>query len=110
LITFPNKYDPILKYNNKIYKDLVPNIFYQNDFPEVFTFLGVFNGDPRMLQFMFIVGAFETMSIHGMPDETAAKLTETLPPIYKQVLDDPYNLYFKQDPLSVLGRLLFKKF
>lgn len=110
LITFPNKYDPILKYDNKIYRELVPNIFYQNDYPEIFTFLGIFNGDPRMLQFMLLVGAFETMSVNGMPAETAAKLTETLPVVYKQVLDDPYNVYFKQDPLSVLGRLLFKKF
>jgi hypothetical protein len=110
LITFPNKYDPICKYNNKIYKDLVPNIFYQNDFPEILTFLGIFNGDLKMLQFMFLIGAFETMSVNGVSEETAKTLTDTLPPVYKQVLDDPYNVYFKQDPLSVLGRLFFKKF
>lgn len=107
LITFPNKYDPICKYNNKIYKDLVPNIFYQNDFPEVFTFLGIFNGDSRMLQLMFLIGAFETMNVNGVSPETATTLTETLPVIYKQTLDDPYNIYYKQDPLSVLGRLFF---
>lgn len=107
LITFPNKYDPICKYNNKIYKDLVPNIFYQNDFPEIFTFLGIFNGDSRMLQLMFLIGAFETMNVHDVSSETATKLTETLPVIYKQTLDDPYNVYYKQDPLSVLGRLFF---
>ena len=110
LITFPNKYDPIFKYNNKIYKDLVPNIFYQNDFPEILTFLGVFNGDPRMLQLMFLIGAFETMSVNGIPDEISSKIADTLPVSYKQTLADPYNVYFKQDPLSVLGRLIFKKF
>lgn len=105
LITFPNKYDPICKYNNKIYKDLVPNIFYQNDFPEIFTFLGIFNGDSRMLQLMFLIGAFETMSVNGVSAEIATTLTEKLPVVYKQILDDPYNIYYKQDPLSVLGRL-----
>lgn len=108
LITFPNKYDPILKYNNKIYRDLVPDIFYQNDFPWVFTFLGIFNGDMRMLPLMFLIGAFETMSVRGIPAETADKLTETLPAVYKQALDDPYNVYFKRDPLSIFGRLIFK--
>jgi hypothetical protein len=110
LITFPNKYDPVCKYNNKIYKDLVPNIFYQNDFPEILTFLGAFNGDSRMLQLMFLIGAFETMSVHGMPDDIACKLADTLPSAYKQTLADPYNVYYKQDPLSILGRLLFRKF
>ena len=110
LITFPNKYDPICKYNNKIYRDLVPNIFYQNDFPEILTFLGIFNGDSRMLQLMFIIGAFETMSVLKISEETANTLTDTLPLVYKQTLNDPYNVYFKQDPLSILGRLLFKKF
>jgi hypothetical protein len=109
LITFPNKYDPVCKYNNKIYRDLVPNIFYQNDFPEILTFLGVFNGDTRMLQLMFLIGAFETMSINGMSDEIASKIADTLPEVYKQTLADPYNVYYKQDPLSVVGRLLFKK-
>ncbi len=110
LITFPNKYDPILKYNNKIYKDLVPNIFYQNDFPEIMTFLGIFNGDSRMLSLMFLIGAFETMNVHETSGEVADKLTDTLPTSYKQTLADPYSVYFKQDPLSVFGRILFKKF
>lgn len=109
LITFPNKYDPICKYNNKIYKNLIPNIFYQNDFPEILTFLGVFNGDSRMLQLMFLIGAFETMSAHEVPAEIADKITDTLPIVYKQTFADPYNVYFKQDPFSVLGRLLFRK-
>ena len=110
LITFPNKYNPIRKYNNKIYRDLVPNIFYQNDFPYILTFLGEFNGDPRMLQLMFLIGAFETMSAYGVSEETAATLTDKLPSSFKEALDDPYNVYFKLDPLSIFGRLLFMKF
>jgi hypothetical protein len=107
LITFPNKYNPICKYNNKIYKDLVPNIFYQNDFPELLKYVGIFNGDPRMLQLMFLIGAFETMSQYEIPDEQANKITDDLPVVYKQVLDDPYNVYYKTDPLSVLSRIIF---
>lgn len=108
LITFPNKYNPKCKYNNKIYKDLVPNIFYQNDFPELLTFLGVFNGDSRMLQLMFLIGALETMSVNNTPHYIVDKFTDTLPVIYKQTLDDPYNIYFKQDPLSILSRIIIK--
>lgn len=108
LITFPNKYNPICKYNNKIYKELIPNIFYQIDFPYLLTFTGVFNGDSRMLQLMFLIGAFETMSINKVPDEQANKLTDDLPVVYKETLDDPYNIYYKTDPLSVLSRLIFK--
>jgi hypothetical protein len=62
-----------------------------------------------MLQLMFLIGAFETMSINGMSDEIASKIADTLPEVYKQTLADPYNVYYKQDPLSVVGRLLFKK-
>jgi hypothetical protein len=107
LITFPNKFNPICKYNNKIYKELVPNIFYQNDFPELIKFVGLLNGDPRMLQLMFLIGAFETMSQYEIPDKQANKITDDLPVVYKQVLDDPYNVYYKTDPLSVLSRIIF---
>lgn len=105
LITFPNKYNPVCKYNNKIYKDLVPNIFFQNDFPYLFKFSGIFNGDSRMLQLMFLVGAFETMSVDKVSDEEANKIADDLPAVYKEALNDPYNVYFKMDPLSILSRL-----
>jgi hypothetical protein len=103
LIVFPNKYNPQCKYNNKIYKDLVPNIFLQTDFIETFT--GIFNGDSRMLQLMFLIGAFETMHVNNISQDIADTLTDTLPVVYTQTLDDPYNVYFKQDPLSILGRI-----
>jgi hypothetical protein len=107
LVTFPNKYDPILKYDNKIYRDLVPNMFYQIDYPTPLAFLGIFNGDSRMLQLMFLVGAFETLSVYGEPTETADTLTDTLTAVYKEALDNPYDIYFKKDPFSVISRLLF---
>lgn len=106
LITFPNRYDPICKYDNNIYKELVPNIFYQNDFQDVLTYLGIFNGDSRMLPLMFLIGAFETMSIHNVSPEIASKLTDDLPKIYNEALIDPYNVYYKNDVFTVLGRLI----
>lgn len=107
LITFPNKYNPICKYNNKIYKDLVPNIFYQNDFPYIFIFLGIFNGDPKMLSLMLLIGAFETMNQYKITDEQANKIIDNLPIQYKEAFNDPYNVYYKKDPLSILSRLIF---
>jgi len=107
LVTFPNKFNPICKYNNKIYKVLVPHIFFQNDFPYLFKFTGIFNGDSRMLQLMFLIGAFETMSIDKVSDEEANKIADDLPAVYKEVLNDPYNVYYKTDPFSVLSRLIF---
>ena len=105
LVTFPNKYNPIKKYNNKIYNDLVENIFYQRDFFMLIEFLGILNGDSRMLQLMFLVGAFETTYIMNTQIDTVNKITDGLPIVYKQTLSDPCNVYFKPSLLSIFSGL-----
>jgi hypothetical protein len=106
LIVFPNKFDPIRKYNNKIYNDLVPAIFLQNDFTTSLSFLGIFNGDERFITLFLLIGAFESMYINKIPYEDSDKLTSTLSNVYKEVLTNPYDIYFKRDPLSVISRLI----
>lgn len=106
LIVFPNKFDPIRKYNNKIYNDLVPAIFLQNDFNEFMTFSGIFNGDERFIHLFLLIGAFESMYINKIPYEDSEKLTSTLPNVYKEALTNPYDIYFKRDPLSVISRFI----
>jgi hypothetical protein len=59
---------------------------------------------------MLLIGAFETMNAYGISEQDATKITDNLPKIYKEALDDPYNIYFKLDPLSILGRLILTKF
>jgi hypothetical protein len=110
MIVLPNKYSPIRKYNNKIYNELVQDIFFQNDFSYILNFSGILNNDPRMIQLILLIGAFETMYIFNTPIETVNKLTDLLPVVYKQILDDPYNVYFKKDPLSILTRLFNTRF
>lgn len=85
-------------------------IFFQNDFSYILNFSGILNNDPRMTQLILLIGAFETMYIFNTPIETVNKLTDLLPVVYKQILDDPYNVYFKKDPLSILNRLVNTRF
>jgi len=107
LVTFPNKFDPVCKYNNKIYRDVVPYIFYQDDFRnDALSIPGILNGDSRMLQLIFLVGAFETFYLRKVNEETVKIFIDDLPTIYKEVLDNPYYIYFKTDPLSVLSRFV----
>ncbi len=61
-----------------------------------------------MLQLMFLIGAFETMSVNETSTEVSNKITDDLPKIYKETLADPYNVYYKKDPLSILSRIIFK--
>ncbi len=109
LITLANKYNPVCKYVNPIYVDVVPHMFYQNDFIGLSRFIGVFNGDARMPKFMVLLGAYETMSALGVSEEVASTLTDNLPPIYKETLDNAYEVYFGTGPTCVLCRLLAHK-
>jgi hypothetical protein len=106
LMTLPNKYNPVMKYNNKIYRELVRNIFVQNDFIPILRYIGIFNGDSRMLQFMFLLGAYETLYAMGGSEELAGTLTDTLPDVYREILDNPSSIYFKDDIVSSLNRFI----
>ncbi len=109
LITLPNKYNPVRKYKNPIYVDVVPHMFYQNDFINILQFIGLYNGDSRMSQYMFLLGVYETMYVLGVSEEVASRLTDTLPPIYKETLDNAYEVYFGTGPACILCQLLAKK-
>jgi hypothetical protein len=61
VITLPNKYNPVQKYKNPIYVDVVPHMFYHNDFIYLLQFTGVYNGDLRMSQYMFLLGAYKSL-------------------------------------------------
>lgn len=104
LIVVPNKYNPLRKYNNKIYNDVVPSMFFQCDFIEITRFIGFYSGDLRMNQFMFLLGAYETLHARGEKSEVADHITDALKPIYKETLDNAYNVYFKTDLISVIMR------
>jgi hypothetical protein len=106
LMTLPNKYNPIMKYDNKIYTELVRHIFVQNDFIPILRYIGIFNGDSRMLQFMFLLGAYETLYAMGGSEELAGTLIDNLPEVYREILDDPHCIYFKTDILSSLNRFI----
>lgn len=95
LMSLPNKFNPIRKYNNKIYKELIPYFFYQDDFNvELIKLSGILNFDSRTVYIFFLIGMFETLYIYKVNEETAKKYTYDLPEIFKEVLDDPYNIYF----------------
>jgi hypothetical protein len=59
-----------------------------------------------MNQFMFLLGAYETLYVRGESQETANHITDNLKPIYKETLDDAYNVYFKTDFISVIMRTI----
>lgn len=90
LITIPNKFDPVLKYDNKIYSELVPYLFFQNDFSNVVRYVGLYSEPFNKL--LLLLGVYETL--YALDDKTEYNsITNYLDASYDDVLKDPYYIY-----------------
>jgi hypothetical protein len=105
LIGLPNKYNPIEKFKNPLYTELVPLIHFEEDFNGLFSFTGYFqNNDVRYILSLF--GFYETLYNLGVSEKAVNKITKRLPKKYKQVLNRCLEIYFPSDFVSVIGQLL----
>jgi hypothetical protein len=91
IISIPNKYSPMCKYNNKIYTELVPYIFFENDFSFLTKFTGAYSNGTKKLVFLF--GLYETLYI--LDDNIKYQtVLDNLDESYKNTLNNPYHEYF----------------
>jgi len=91
IISIPNRYSPMCKYNNKIYTELVPYIFFENDFSSVTKFTGAYSNGTKKLVFLF--GLYETLYI--LDDNIKYQtVLDNLDESYKNTLNNPYHEYF----------------
>lgn len=92
LITIPNKFNPVLKYDNKIYSELVPYLFFQNDFSNIIRYIALFSSSFDKL--LFLIGVYETLYV--LDDKTEYnKITNYLDKSYSDVMNDPYGIYLQ---------------
>ena len=91
LISVPNKYYPICKYYNKIYTELVPYIFFENDFSFIAKFAITYSNGTKKIVFLF--GLYETLYILGDKIQHETVL-DNLDESYKNALNNPYHEYF----------------
>jgi hypothetical protein len=91
IISIPNKYSPMCKYNNKIYTELVPYIFFENDFSFLTKFTGAYSNGTKKIVFLF--GLYETLYI--LDDNIKYQtVLDNLDESYKNTLNNPYHEYF----------------
>lgn len=92
LITIPNKFDPVLKFDNKIYSELVSYIFFQNDFANIIRYVGLYSSSFNKL--LLLIGVYETL--YAFDDKTEYKtIMNCLDKSYSDVMEDPYNIYIQ---------------
>ena len=69
LIGIPNKYNPVMKYNNKLYTDLTRQIFFQVDINTNMSYVGIFNGNTEVKDILCLYGMFETLYNIGVSEK-----------------------------------------
>jgi len=103
LIPVPNKYDPILKYDNNIYKNIVPYLFLSKDFAFVSTFAGIYSGGFRKL--LILIGMYETCFVFKDTEIHKMCLSD-LDVSYRNALDNAFVEYRNSKNSFLNGLLL----